>query len=233
MIREEIVHVNGHPKRIAVFLHGYLDSADAIDGRLREFCDRLPDFAVHIPQSPFPCETGTHLRQWYSMHRFDPESKRRTVDSMEEFVSFYNRMTSGLAETDAFLQPYLEQTLAEYNLDYKDMFLCGFSQGAMQAIWSGLMCPQKIGGLISFSGIIAGYKYLEKNARQHPAAFLLHGTADKYVRPASLEFTAVELRRIGCPVKTAQLNGEGHRLTPEALAQAAQFIRARLRQKAE
>ena len=31
LITEEIVHVKGHPKRLVVFLHGYIDSSEATD----------------------------------------------------------------------------------------------------------------------------------------------------------------------------------------------------------
>lgn len=224
MIREEIVHINGIPQKLIVFLHGYFDDADAIDIRLKGIDRYLPNCAIHIPQAPFFCEVNEHLRQWYSMYRFDPKYERKNEPDMDKFVSYYNKMTLGLAETFGYLQPYLEQTLSEYNLDYNNLFLCGFSQGAMAAIYTALMLPQKIGGLVSMSGIIAGYDYLQKNAKSHPDTLLLHGTEDSMLRLESLLFTAQKLRQIGCNVKSNSIKGEGHNVSSKFLSLASKFI---------
>lgn len=226
MIREEIVHINGIPKKLVIFLHGYLDDADSVDNRLHEFYDALPDCAIHIPQAPFPCEVDVKMRQWYSMYRFDPTYERKKAPDMQSFVAYYNKMSLGLLETYNFLLPYIEQTLAEYNLSYQDLYLCGFSQGAMTAIYMALMCPEKIAGLISFSGIIAGHEYLDKNAKQAPPALLLHGQEDRMLRPESLAFTAEKLRKLGCNVIYNNISGGGHTLNKEGMKYAADFIKS-------
>ena len=108
MIREEIVHINGIPKKLVIFLHGYLDDSDSVDSRLQKFCGSLPDCAIHIPQAPYPCEVDERMRQWYSMYRFDPAYERKNAPSMQKFVNYYNRMSLGLAETFSYLQPYID-----------------------------------------------------------------------------------------------------------------------------
>ena len=230
MIREEIVHINGIPKKLVVFLHGYLDSSDNVDQKLKVLCDSLPSIAVHIPQAPFACEVEPHMRQWYSMYRFDPNYERKRAPSMREFLSYYNRMTLGLEEARGYLIPYLEQTLSEYGLTYRDLFLCGFSQGAMVAIYTALMCPEEIGGVISFSGIMAGYDYLVKNARSHPRTLLLHGTEDNCLRIASQDFTAKQLQKIGSQVACIQLVGKGHSINAEAIKEAVSFIKETIKE---
>lgn len=233
MISEEIVHIQGIPKKLVVFLHGYLDSSDAVDARIGELCDSLPDFAVHIPQAPFLCEVGSHMRQWYSMYRFDPEYARKNAPNMEEFLRYYNRMSLGLSETHSFLQPYIEQTLSEYGLGYQDLFLCGFSQGAMAAIYTALMLPEEVGGLISFSGIMAGHEYLLKNALSHPNTLLLHGIDDNLLRPESLDFTAEQMRKLGSLVTCHRIKNLGHTLDASGIEYAIKFIKKQITQKAK
>lgn len=228
MIREEIVHINGIPKKLIVFLHGYLDSSDAADIRLQELCEKLSSVAVHIPQAPTPCEVEPHQRQWYSMYRFDPAYERKNAPTLKEFVSYYNRMTLGLEEARSYLLPYIEQTLAEYNLGFDDLFLCGFSQGAMTALHTALMMPQKIAGVISFSGIMAGHEYLLRHASAQPDVLLLHGTDDKYLRLPSMNWTARQLKKIGCTVECCTLKGGGHEVSADAVSHALEFIRKRL-----
>ena len=227
MIREEIVHINEIPKKLLVFLHGYIDSSDSIDRKI-SLLDNLQDFAIHIPQAPLECEIHENKRQWYSMHKFDPEDERRTVPTMDECIALYNRMAPGLAEANDYIQPYIENALDEYGLDYKDLFLCGFSQGAMCALYTGMMFPQKIGGVISFSGILAGHKRAIKEAKTHPDVLLIHGNSDNLVRYEAMDFTASKLREIGCKVETYTVKNCNHIITPDALVQAAYFIRDRI-----
>lgn len=227
MIQEEIVHINGIPKKLLVFLHGYIDTSSAVDRKI-EILDSLPDFAVHVPQAPLECEIHENKRQWYSMHRFDPEDERKTVPTMDECVALYNRMAAGLAETDAYLQPYIEAALAEYGLGYADLFLCGFSQGAMCALYSGLMFPERIAGVISFSGILAGHTKILNQALTKPDVLLIHGNADNLVRYEALDFTASHLKEIGCNVETYTVSDGRHMITPDGLQQASAFIGKRI-----
>ena len=224
MINEEIVHVNGQPQKLVVFLHGYIDSAPALDRRLQPLLDHLPDSAVHIPQAPEICEILDNKRQWYSMHRFDPDDARKFVPTMEECAEIYNRMGLGLAEAFSYLNPYLQERLDDYGLEAKDLYVCGFSQGAMVAIYVSLMQDEKIGGCISFSGIITPHSYLLKHARTAPDTLLIHGNEDNLGRPEAMAFTKRQLQQIGCDVQTCVIPGGQHRVTEEGLLRAACFI---------
>ena len=58
MITEEIVHVNGIPKKLVVLLHGYQDSAEYIDRKATPL-QEIDNIAIHIPQSPVFCEVDS------------------------------------------------------------------------------------------------------------------------------------------------------------------------------
>lgn len=225
MINEEIVHVNGYPKKLVIFLHGYIDSAPALDKKICKLVEDLADVAIHIPQAPGVCEIHENKRQWYSMHRFDPDDARKFVPTLEECVSIYDRMGLGLAEAFAYLKPYIENLLAEYNLDAKDLYLCGFSQGAMLALYTSLMWEEKIGGCISFSGILTPHRYLLKHNVSSPHILLIHGNADNLVRFEVQDFTKHCLEQMGCRVDVAVIDGGQHRVTEEGLEYAAEFIK--------
>ena len=173
MITEETVHIKGIPKKLIIFLHGYIDSSPSLDRRLSVLYDTLDDFAIHLPQAPVICEIHENKRQWYSMHRFDPNDDRKLVPTMEECVAFYNRMTLGLKNAYDYLMPYIEQSMAEYNLTPDDVYVCGFSQGAMVALYLGLMYPERFAGIVSFSGILAAAPYLHKHVVSTPDVLLL------------------------------------------------------------
>ncbi len=224
-INEEIVHVNGVPKKLIVFLHGYIDSVDYLNKKIAFMTENLNDVAIHLPQAPLSCEILEDKRQWYSMHRFDPDDVRKTVPTMEECVAIYDKMTSGLDEAFYYVNDYLDQSLNEYQLSDSDLFLCGFSQGAMVALYTSLMREQKIGGCVSFSGILAAHTYLKKHYNNTPNTLLLHGNADNLVRPQALSFTKDHLEQIGCQVKTSVLKNATHTITEEGVKKACDFIR--------
>ena len=228
MIKEEIAHINGIPKKLIVFLHGYQYDAEHVERRTEEL-QGLENVALHIPQAPWANEIDKTRRQWYSMHRFDPDDRRRITTSWEEFVELYNKMTVGLEEAKHYILEYVDNLLLEYRLGYDDLFLCGFSQGAMCAIYSGLMCPHKMAGVISFSGILAAKGYVEKHYCSTPDFLLIHGKEDHTVRFDSLDFTEKSLNHLGCRVEKYIAKDLGHRIAPEAVAKAAEFIKARIK----
>lgn len=225
MINEEIAHIKGIPQKLVIFLHGYIDSSPALDKKLSLLYDQLDNFALHLPQAPIICEIHENKRQWYSMHRFDPNDDRKLVATMEECVAFYDRMALGLQESYNYLMPYIENLVQEYNLDYKDVYLCGFSQGAMVALYISLMCPEKIGACISLSGILAGSKHVMKYHKNQPYTLLVHGTADNLIRFEALDFTKKCLEQIGCPVNTEVIENGQHIITEKSLISVIEFIK--------
>lgn len=223
-INEEIVHVNGVPKKLIVFLHGYIDTADYLNKKIAAMVENMNNVAIHLPQAPVTCEVIEDKRQWYSMHRFDPNDDRKIVPTMEECVAIYDKMASGLDEANCYLSDYLDQCLNEYQLSDSDLYLCGFSQGAMVALYASLMREQKIGGCVCFGGILAAHSYLEKHCRNTPDILLLHGNIDNLVRPEALPFTKKHLEQIGCKVKTSVLKDTSHCITEEGVKKACEFI---------
>ena len=228
MISEEIVCVNGKPEKLVVFLHGYQDRAEHIE-RKTELLKKLDNVAIHIPQAPFVNEIDDGKKQWFSIHQFDPEDRRRSyIISWEEFVGYYNRMTLGLVEANHCILKYVDELLNKYELSYEDLFLCGFSQGAMCAIYTGLMCPHKIAGIISFSGILAADGYLKNHNLNTPDCLLLHGNQDDKIRVRALDFTAQNMKSLGCRVECCEIEGVSHQISLEAVKKAYSFIEKRI-----
>lgn len=224
MINEEIVHVNGYPKKLIIFLHGYIDSAPALDKKISKLVECLPDSAIHIPQAPLICEIHENKRQWYSMHRFDPDDARKFVPTMEECVAIYDKMGPGLSEAFSYLMPYIEERLNEYGLEPKDLYICGFSQGAMLALYTSLLQEEAIGGCVSFCGVLSPHSYLMRKYRTSPDTLLLHGTSDNLVRYDALNFTKHCLEQMDCKVNTYTIEGGQHRVTDEGIEVACKFI---------
>ena len=226
-IREEIVHVKGYPKKLVIFLHGYIDNATNVEQRIMPLIDGLENVAIHIPEAPYICEIYDSKRQWYSMHRFDPDDIRKTVPTIEDCVGVYERMSLGLMEAAHYINQYIDDCLCEYGLTPDDLFLCGFSQGAMMAIYISLMREEKIAGCSSFGGIIAPYKFLCKNFESTPDMLLIHGDSDNLVRFEALGFTQKALSNIGCNVETCIVPEGQHRISEEGIKETLNFIKGK------
>ena len=223
-ISEEVVRVNGIPQRLVIFLHGYIDTAFALEPRLEPLFEKLENTAFHLPQAPIPCEIHENKRQWFSMHRFDPEDERKTVATMEECLAIYEKMKLGVIEAAEYIERYIDNCVVQYGLSYDKVFLAGFSQGGTMAIYLALMMAEKVGGCIDFNGVLTPQAYLKEKHLNSPDFLLIHGTADNIVRFPMLEHNASKLKAMGCNVETKEIDNGNHRITIEGLQKAAKFI---------
>ena len=223
MITEEIVHVNGMPKKLVVFLHGYQDCAEHIERKTIEL-QKMDNIALHIPQAPFANEVDLSKRQWYSIHQFDPEDRRRNAVSWDEFVDFYNRMTVGLVSANYYILQYIDGLLSEYNLSYEDLFLCGFSQGAMITIATSLTRNSEIGGAISIAGIVPGYELLPAEIISKPSFLLLHGKEDVTVQYKTTPKTLKWFEEQNIKIKWYDFAELAHRMNDSEMQKVADFI---------
>lgn len=223
-ISEEIVHVKGFPKKLVIFLHGYIDNCESLNRRIVPFLNAMNDIAIHLPEAPVDCEIYNNKRQWYSMHQFDPNDDRKTVPTLQECTDIYALMGKGFDESYHYLAEYIETCLNEYQLEAKDLVLCGFSQGAMLALYTALRYPEQIGGCVSFSGILATPDYFYRHHHQTPPCLLIHGDADNLVRYGVLEYTQNHLQKLGCSVESYTVTGGQHRITEDGLKEAEKFI---------
>ena len=232
LITEEIAHIRGIPRKLIIFLHGYIDNCECLNHRLDSFVESFDNTAVHLPEAPLLCEIHEGKRQWFSMHRFDPDDERKTVPSLDECLAFYERMTPGFEESSGYLNRYIDNCLDLYGLAPEDLYLCGFSQGAMLAIYTALRREENIGGCVSFSGLLTTSRFFEKKKHGTPPMLLIHGTADNLVRFGVRDDTAEKLRRYGCPVETYTVPDGQHRITEDGLIKAREFINRRFTEKA-
>ena len=223
-VSEEIVHVKGFPKKLIIFLHGYIDNCESLNRRIVPFLNEINDMAIHLPEAPVDCEIYETKRQWFSMHRFDPEDARKIVPTLKECTDIYASMAKGFEESYHYLSDYMETCLNEYQLEAKDLFLCGFSQGAMLALYAALRYPEKIAGCVSFNGVLATPEYFAKHKHQTPPCLLIHGDADNLVRYGVMDYSRSHLEQLGCTVETYTVAEGQHRITEDGLIQAKDFI---------
>ena len=86
----------------------------------------------------------------------------------------------------------IDEVKTEYKLPANKIILCGFSQGCMISLQTGLKREDKINSVIGYSGKIIDIKHIENNIKSRPDIILMHGEKDEVV-PVSFLLEAIEL----------------------------------------
>ena len=108
------------------------------------------------------------------------------------------------------------------------IIVCGFSQGAMMALDSGLRTKRKIAGIVAMSGGLYDADLPDLSSSTGLPILIVHGTMDDVI-PVNI---ARRARHILEEHGLSPEYGEfpmGHHVTPESIAVVAEFIRRQLR----
>lgn len=158
-----------NPKHLVIFLHGYGANGENLLDLAHEFKEVLPEGHFISPNAIQPWEGGfPHSYQWFSLNN---GMDRRNIGAMAQDIKNSNRI----------LQKFINDQLARFELEPKNLFLVGFSQGAMMAIYQGLIEATTPAGVIAFSGKLVLPEMLGEKTSVRPEICLIHGQADSVV----------------------------------------------------
>lgn len=116
---------------------------------------------------------------------------------------------------------FISEISGKYNIDSRNIYLIGFSQGAMMSYDVGLSHPDKIKGIAPLSGRL--FKHLKNNqeARSNKLKllkiFIAHGTADDRIPFAEAQTAEDYLKRIGLTPEFHSYKGLGHSISNDEI----------------
>jgi len=200
-------HAGGKPGHLVVLLHGYGADGEDLIGLAPVLAPLMPDVVFHAPNAPYPCEGNPVGFQWFGINRLDPASR-----------------LAGTRAAAPFVDTFLDETLAKYDLDESKTALVGFSQGTMMALHVGLRRARQVAGIVGFSGAMAGGDVLKDEIKVRPPVLLVHGDADPMLPHQLTEEAAVALQRNGVEVAVHIAAGVGHGIDQTGLSHAARFL---------
>ena len=201
--------------KAVIFLHGYGASGDDLISIGRQWSKDLPDTLFVAPDAPFVCDVNPHGRQWFPLQTMTPIDIRKGVDHVFPIIV-----------------RYVNKLIAEHNIHADNVYIVGFSQGAMLALES-VFSDLIIGGVISYSGAFFAPIVVATQPLYHTPALLVHGTEDTVVPYDLMIQTQLTLVSLGVNVKTISCPGLGHTIDNEGLAQGLQFIKTLEQQHAK
>ena len=154
------------PKYLVIILHGYGANGSSIVEIAQHMDDELPNTHFIAPNAPNPWEGGfPDSYQWFSLASWGPDRDAK-------------RVAQPIIKANNQLGEFIKEQLERFNLAPENLFLFGFSQGAMMAIYHSLSMEEKIAGVVSFSGKVILPEFIGQKTLQKPDICLMHGRED-------------------------------------------------------
>lgn len=181
--------------RGAVFLfHGFgADNADLAS--LSGVVEAPKHVCWYFPNGPHSVVIGPHMtgRAWFPL---------RLAELEQRGVDFTQETPEGMEKAVEQALKAVEAAKSKHKLEWSQIVVGGFSQGAMIALQVALRAPQSPAGVTLFSGTLVNEPELRNLAAKHAGLrfFQSHGTGD-----AMLPFALAE--RLDTILNECGLNG--------------------------
>lgn len=175
-------YVPAEPKRAIILLHGF--GADCSDlASLSEAVELEEETAWFFPNGPHEVPIGPHMmgRAWFPL---------RLAELQRSGVDFTQAVPPGMEQAIATVAKVITGICRQNGLQFENVILGGFSQGAMIALAVAIQLAEgghRVGGLTLFSGTLVAESVLIERAKILRGTRFLqsHGTLD-FVLPFAL-----------------------------------------------
>ena len=131
--------------KLVFILHGYGADANDLLSIAKYWQRFLPEIFFCLPNAPNICQINPRGFEWFDLMQTD--EKKKLEDSLI---------------SQKKLEMLINNKLEILNLEFKDLFLVGFSQGTMMSIQSAISQKKEIAGVLGYSGKIFDYELLSK-----------------------------------------------------------------------
>ncbi|MCB9996439.1 MAG: phospholipase [Rhodospirillales bacterium] len=199
----------GQPKELVILLHGLGSNGQDLISLAPFLAEALPDAMFVSPDAPYPCDMAPVGYQWFSL-----QDRSASVT------------LAGVQRAAPVLDHYISEQMEKYNVPADKTALLGFSQGSMMSLYVGPRFPEKLAGVLAYSGALVGGEALGQDGinKQLPV-HLIHGDADDVV-PVSLYYHAQEtLQANGFDVSGEVTPGLMHNIDEAGIASGSAFLK--------
>jgi phospholipase/carboxylesterase len=201
-----IKQLSDQPKKLLVFLHGVgSDGHDLLS--LAPFIQQdFLDIYFMSPHGIEQYEGNSYGYQWFSLRD-------------RENAVLQRELTRATPQVLALI----EVKLKELSLEWKDVVLVGFSQGAMLALYLTLLHSQKFSSTIAIAGALITPAQLPSYLSKTPIC-LIHGSEDQVLHPENLLTAEKKLTSLNFPVEAHKIDNLGHSIDVKVIELLKSFI---------
>ena len=199
------------PDNAVILCHGYGGDGKDISILANYWKNYLTKTVFICPDAPERCAVSPTGFQW-----FDLMNKTKDEILAKSLVA------------EIKLNKLIDEVKKEYNIPSERIILCGFSQGCMISLQTGLKRKDKINSVIGYSGKIIDVEHIENNIISKPDIILMHGDKDEVV-PISFLLEAKELfNKMDYKIQTKIFQNCEHRIPQEGSSLGLEFIKKKM-----
>ena len=209
-----------HPRQLVVLMHGWGAPGDDLVPLADELA--APGRLFVFPEAPLPAMAGG--RAWWPLDLMRMQSAR----ARGEERALRQETPPGLPEVRARVSALITELTSQTGVAPGDVFIGGFSQGAMVATDVTLASPGLVGGLIVLSGsITAETEWTPRLPLLAPGlpVFMSHGRGDPVLPFAFAETLRDQFQVAHHPVTWVPFDG-GHGIPGVVLSRLQAFLAA-------
>lgn len=199
----------GKPKSMVVLLHGLGSNGQDLISLAPYLAQNLPDTVFVSPDAPFPCDMAPMGYQWFSLQDRTPSV-----------------MLSGVQRAAPLLDSYISTMMEKYDVPADKVALLGFSQGTMMSLFVGPRFPEKLAGVLGYSGALIGSNSLSGDDIYKIPVHLIHGDADDVVPVDRFHDAERALKDSGFTVTGGVTKGLTHSIDEKGVADGMAFLRS-------
>ena len=192
---------------VVVLLHGYgSNEADLFDLK-----QSLPeDFLIVSVRAPKQVNANGY--EWYEMSHANGHHDGNKEDMLS---------------STALMVKFIGQIVARYHANPKEVYLAGFSQGAMMCYCIGLNHPQMVKGIAPIGGMIV--PFLRSSVKPSPAlknlrVFAGHGTADEKIPFEDCKSAIDFMKSLGMAPELHAYPGTRHQITKAIIEDVSKWL---------
>ena len=195
------------PNSLVVLLHGI--GADAFDliPLAKYWALTLKKTKFYSLHAPYPCRLTSSGKQWFDLEDRDQTRILKEIELIKPMII-----------------TFLKKKLKNYNLQYKDLILVGFSQGTMVALNLTLTMKEEVRGVLGYSGGVILTKSGKIEIISKPNICLVHGKNDEVVPKKMMETTKIILKDNKIDVDTHLIENLGHSIDQKGLEIGQNFL---------
>ena len=195
------------PNSLVVLLHGI--GADAFDliPLAKYWALTLKKTKFYSLHAPYPCRLTSSGKQWFDLEDRDQTRILKEIELIKPMII-----------------TFLKKKLKNYNLQYKDLILVGFSQGTMIVLNLTLTIKEEVRGVLGYSGGVILTKSGKIEINSKPKICLVHGKEDEVVPKKMMEATKIVLKDSDIDIDTHLIENLGHGINQEGLEIGQNFL---------
>lgn len=201
---------NNEKSPLLLLLHGFGADENDLFG-LASFMDER--FFIASVQAPYALDFGG--RAWFELYF---QMGQVTGFNAEQFE-----------QSRQMVLEFVDEIVAEHDLDAERGYLCGFSQGSMMSLSAMFSEPEKFAGVIAMSGRAAKEMVVEENIdklKDFPI-LVTHGTLDQVLPIENGRATKEILSRLLVNLEYKEYP-MAHEISPESLRDVSSWLSLQL-----